>query len=555
MKLNEVKKKWVEDSLKKMSIREKIGQMVCENGRRLNKIDNLEEFFTEYPVGGVYVGAEIIDPEADSGMEVRANMKRILEATPFPILMPGDFERGVGSEISGFTHLPQIMALGAARNPDLAYEYGKITALEGRSLGGHMSFAPVVDLNINQDNPVTNNRAISDDPDIVIENAVAFIKGLQDHGLAATFKHFPGDGTDNRNQHLGTTVNRLSKDQWDKTYGRVYKAMIHDADAYSLMIGHIAFPAYEEIGEDGLYIPAVASKKLLQGLLRDELGFEGVITSDALNMAGYCGWRPYDERIIASVNAGIDFFLWPDTEKFFALIERALDDGRVCETQINAAVRRILEMKAKLNVDQQTRELPPSITQKDLDYNYRFACKVSEESITLLRNRTNALPLILEKGAKILVISHLDAECPKKALQFFANKLLERGYDVEYKTSSEVYSHESQHVTDYDVIFYLSNADPRYSNYRSTSGLWKVVADCECKNRIFISFGNPYFLHDVANAESYINVYSDCLAAQETTIKAIFGELPFRGIVPVSCPFSFERGDGIKKGVNKREKE
>ena len=545
MKLSIIKQKWIEDSLSKMSMREKIGQMVCEHSRKLNKINDLEEFIAEYPVGGVYVGSEIIEPGADSGPEVWANMKRILETTPFPILMPGDFERGVGSGISGFTQLPSIMALGAAQNPDLAYEYGKITALEGRSLGAHMAFAPVVDLNINHNNPVTNTRAISDDSDIVIENAVAFVKGLQDHGFAATFKHFPGDGTDDRNQHLGTSVNRLSKDEWDKTFGKIYKAMIHDADAYSLMVGHIAFPAYEECGDDGLYIPATASKKLLQGLLRDELGFKGVITSDALHMAGYSGWRPYDERIIASINAGIDFFLWPDTEKFFSLVERALDDGRVSEDAINAASRRVLEMKAKLNLDQQTKKLPVAINKEEFAYNYRFACKVAEESITLLRNRTETLPLKLKKGAKILVISHLDVEHPKKVLQFFANKLSERGYSVEYKTSSEAYAVVGKPIAGYDAIFYLSNEDPRYGIHRSTKELWPVVADCECKNRIFISFGSPYFLHDVANAETYINAYSDCIAAQETSIKAVFGEIPFKGKVPVSCPFSFERGDGI----------
>jgi beta-N-acetylhexosaminidase len=548
MNLNELKQKWVEDSLKQMSTREKIGQMVCEHARKLNDIDDIDDFFKKYPVGGVYVGAEIIDPEADRGPEVRANMKRILEATSFPILMPGDFERGVGNEISGFTNFPQIMALGAARNPDLAYEYGKTTALEGRSLGAHMAFAPVVDLNINQDNPVVNNRAISDDPDIVIENGVAFIKGLQNNGLAATFKHFPGDGTDNRNQHLGTTVNRLNKAQWDKTFGKIYKAMIHDADAYSIMVGHIAFPAYEECGDDGLYIPATASKKILQELLRDELGFKGVIISDALSMAGYRGWRPYDERIIASVNAGVDFFLWPETEKFFALIEKALSDGRISETQINAAVHRILEMKAKLNLDQQTKELPAAITKRELAYNYRFACKVAEESITLLRNRANTLPLNLKKGAKVLVLSHLDAEHPKKFLQFFADKLSERNYNVEYKTSIEIYTSTGLGPKGYDAVFYLSNEDPRYGIYRSTKELWPVVADCECENRIFISFGNPYFLHDVANAETYINAYSDSFATQETTIKAIFGEIPFKGKVPVDCPFSFERGASLNLG-------
>ena len=209
--------------------------------------------------------------------------------------------------------MPYMMALGATKNEQLAYDYGKATALEARYIGANWTFSPVCDLNINKRNPLINVRGLTDDANLGCKMLSNIIKGMQENGIAACAKHFPGDGVDYRDQHITTTCNSLSMEEWWSTFGKTYKAFI-DSGVKTIMAGHITLPDYpQELSKKfGLPLPATLNKHLITDLLKGELGFEGIVVTDALNMGGFKGW--FDSQEVAeleSFKAGCDMMLWP----------------------------------------------------------------------------------------------------------------------------------------------------------------------------------------------------------------------------------------------------
>ena len=507
-KLDKTQEKWVEATFAQLTLSQKIGQMVCERDKPLQKRENLGAFLKEYPVGSVFVGAEIIDVNADHTENVRKTVSEIKKASKIPVLFAGDFEHGAGSEVSGLTHMPDLMGLGATFNPDLSWEYGKIIAEESLSLDVRWVFCPVVDLNTNMNNPVTNVRAVSDDPDMAIDLLVPHIQGMQDNGIAAAAKHFPGDGTDTRNQHYVTSVNTLNMKEWGKLHGRVFQYMI-DAGVYSIMVGHIAFPAYEGLDKKtGRYIPATASKKLMIDLLRKRMGFEGVIVTDALSMCGYCSWDVYEKRIIDSINGGADIFLWPDTPEFFRVVYKGLEEKTISISQIDEAMKRILTMKALVGLHKDCKKLE-QIDKSQLEKNYKTALSVAEQGITLLRNRQNILPLKLQKGAKVLMLTSPDHKHVPRILNVFKSEFAERSYEVTFDKFAN-YKLYKEKPEDFDVVFLLSNAKPLYGDFRSVpKSIWQFMLNHNIKKKIIVSFGTPYFLYETASSDTYINVYAN----------------------------------------------
>lgn len=250
--------------------------------------------------------------------------------------------------VKALTPLPFMMGLGATNDPEIAYDYGKATALEARSIGANWTFSPVSDLNINRRNPLVNNRAMTDDADRACRLLPQIVRGMQENGIAACAKHFPGDGMDYRDQHITTTVNSLEMADWYETFGKVYRNMIA-AGVDSIMAGHIALPAYkqEKSARFDMPLPATLNRALITDLLKGELGFEGVVVTDALGMGGFAGW--YDSREIAEIEsfkAGCDMMLWP-TPAFADNLEKAILSGEVPMERLDDAVSRILRVKEK----------------------------------------------------------------------------------------------------------------------------------------------------------------------------------------------------------------
>lgn len=549
-KLTAKQKKWIDTMFRSLTEEEKIGQLVNEQGTIVRSGGpSVEEWLKRYPIGSIFTGSEVIEDFSEKNGQTTNLQQAVAKTkTKVPVLFCGDFENGIGDGIEGFTTMPRTMGLSATFSEKDYYDYGRIIGTEGRALNIRWGFGPVSDLNLNRENPVTNIRSASDDPDHAIKVLSGIVKGMQDHGVAACPKHFPGDGTDTRNQHYVTSHNVLSKKEWDRLHGRVFRELVK-AGAMSIMIGHVAFPAYEpEDRKRGLWRPATCSKKIMTDLLRGELGFDGIIVSDALSMAGYLSWGDYETRILDSFNGGVDIFLWPDPAKFFPLMKAALKDGRASKKRLDESVKRILAFKALLGL------MPDEIRkEKEVDLkaliegNRKAAVRISEDSITLLRNRDNTLPLKLKKGARILLFFAPDLPGPNKYLQKFAVKLTARGFRVTVAHTRD-FGVLSSLLDTFDSVMYLSDANPQYSVYRGFDNiLWSYIQHMpQMKKPIMISFGTPYFLYDVASVPTYINAYHDCENSLEATIKAIFGEIPFKGKSPVSVPNCFLFGDGLK---------
>ena len=522
--LSDVQKRQIEETICSLSFDEKIGQIVCERIVNFQKKGPIADWLKKYPVGAVYVGSEVIDKTNMTEEEVRAQTDALLHTTGIPPILVSDFEQGVGGQLNqtGFTGFPEAMAIAAVGDPRNAYETGRITALEAGSLNVHCTFGTVTDLALNRDNPITGIRSYGDDPDFIIPFLVEHIRGLQEHNCAACAKHFPGDGIDTRNQHFVTSFNPLDKDEWMRSYGKVWKAVI-DCGVMSIMVGHIAMPKLEPMDSvSQKYRPATVSKLLLQDLLRGELGYRGLIISDALVMNGFCSWADYDTRMLDAFNAGIDLFLWPDTERFFGLMKRAEAEGRLSHERLDDAVRRMLEFKARLDLNPKPCSIPDA---------RRFADKMAGDALTLLRNTSRGIPLERKNDAAYWVVGTPSNDLVRQAVRPFLEKLSEYG-TVNYSALNDADFSELEKA---DAVFLLNLGRMRFGDYRGMSNnIWPFLANEQIRNRIVIGFGNPFFLYDVPSCDAYVAAWTGHPAAQREAVRVLFGETTCRGKSPIA---------------------
>ncbi len=545
--LTPIQERWADRVLANLTLDQKLGQLVCEREAFIRRQPDPAAWLQQYPVGSAFVGAEIIQADLDRTDPVREAVSALRAATgPAPILCCGDFEHGVGSEISGMTRFPALMTLGATRDPALACAYGEAIAREARSLGVGWAFAPVADLSVNPANPVVNQRAAGDDAEAVLSLLRPHIRGMQENGIAACAKHFPGDGTDDRNQHMVTALNTMSLARWRRTQGRVFRDLIADGVA-SIMIGHLAFPALEPPDRrTGRYRPATASRRVMTDLLRGELGFQGVAVTDALTMAGFCTWAPYEQRMLDCFQAGADVFLWPDTPRWFALMRRALEDGRADPARLDESVRRVLRLKARLG-------LPDWAPGARLDAgrlaaHRAVADRVAEHSVTLLRCAQGRLPLRGE-GASLLMLVLQGQPVAADAFAPFRSVFEQRGFRVTLGAFADFKRYRDD-LDRYAAVLALIHIGTLNSQgvMRITGPaagqVWPFVAH-PYERVVWISFGNPYGLYEVASAETYVNAYCDSAASQVAAARALLGEIPFQGRSPVACRYAFRRGQGL----------
>lgn len=511
------------------SIREKIAQteiVLVEKGK-----------FNKEPVGGLFIGAQIITEAEDNIKYVREEVSRYREAANIMPLVASDFENGCGSMINGLTPMPYLMGLGAANSEELAYSYGKATAVEGLSAGVNWSFSPVADLNINPRNPLVNVRSVSDNPDIAVPILKNIVKGMQDNGMAACAKHFPGDGVDWRDQHITTTCNSLDMDKWKQMSGHVFKELI-DAGVYSVMAGHITLPAYQKSKfENGMNLPATLSYELVSNLLKEEMGFNGVVVSDALDMGGFLGWYSSKERSeIECFKAGCDMLLWP-TQNYINNMIDAIENGYISMKRVDDAVNRIMNMKEKLGLLKSNYAFQ-DISHGDKLFVRETQIKVAEKSVTLVKDTHGLLPF--KKDKKILLIPithHTPAFDEARRLK---SEFEKRGSTVLYYESGLPENELEKLVKEVDVVVYalftrsfkpigpidFFAGEAVKVAYSLKSGVNKTVV---------ISFGSPYFEGEYFERSStYINAYSMLEPSVRACAKALYGEIPFTGFSPVN---------------------
>jgi beta-N-acetylhexosaminidase len=535
--------------LERMSLREKIGQTSQEPFSLLFESEEpIHELLEKYPIGSFFVGGAVINgPERVDADKIR----EVQQVSQVPLLISGDLESGVGFVVKSRTYFPSPLALAAVNDADLAYRYGKYTALEAKEFGFNWTFSPVVDLSLNWMNPIVANRSFGDNPTRVVGVASEVVRGLQDHGLAACAKHFPGDGVDFRDQHLVTSVNSLSEQEWWEKSGFVFQQMIdHGVD--TIMAGHIALPWCEgTVAGEQRVRPATVSKRILTDLLRKRMGFKGVLVSDALMMAGFTGWADRETRLIDAFNAGCDVMLWPGLD-YFDLMERGIENGQVSVERLDESVRRVLRLKCKLGLLDdgvfQNLSVPEPKTTRIQAEAVAVAEAVADRSVTLVRNRHQLLPLSAEKTKSLLmhwaVPAHLN-EGQLSHLKLLEELIRARGIEVTVIKNGNCL--EVQQMEDkgarwdaYLVAYSLLNHQVKNST-RPVGEMGEVMWAQQNTNTldpITVSLNTPYLLNDLPYLDTLVNAYSVAPASIRALEKVLFGELEFNRNSPVQMSFS-----------------
>ncbi|NOU69240.1 hypothetical protein GC096_35065 [Paenibacillus sp. LMG 31461] len=370
-----------------LSFRQLLNQVCCPTYGLVGK-ERLEEF-----------GAMFFHPM--ERIELQQIIKRFKHFCSIPPFIVSDLECGPGNMILGATKFPYMMGLSQTNSTDLAYEVGTSTAIEAGELGYNWTFSPVADLAVDPDSPVVSLRSAGKNPEQAIKIAGAYMTGLQANGMMATIKHFPGDGYSSWDQHLTTPDLPLDADAWRNGPGRVFQTLI-DQGAMTLMPGHIAFPAFDEPDERGLYPPATVSKKLLIDLLRHEMGFEGLVVSDAIEMGGVVGYMNYYDACAAALTNGCDMLLFPRMdERFYTEMERRFDSGSLSLETLRDRACRIVSLKEQFGLFQDTQSALGKLS-PDKAVHAALAENVVKQSITLVRDRGGLLPYPILPDTKVL---------------------------------------------------------------------------------------------------------------------------------------------------------
>lgn len=526
-----------------LTVDELIGQLMCVNISASLTPEKFEEYCKRRKPGGIFVMRR-------TGEEVKTFLEIANRYSPVPVIVASDIENGPGKGLLGERALPDCMSWGACNDEALLKKAGEETAKICRKNGIHWTFAPVVDLNINPNNPESNIRSISDHPERVARIAGAHMEGMQEKGYMVTAcKHFPGQGMDDRNSHFVTVDNPLSKRKWLSTYGAVYKAMIKRGTP-SIMVGHITLPAFQtkESGPLGP-LPATISKALMTDLLKGKLGFKGCIVSDAMGMIGVAAHCLIDELIVKFFNAGGDMYLFP-RENEYDNLKKAVEDGTVSMERLLDAAARVMYLKDRARLfEDQTKvlsEIEDEIPIKDT------AQKIADKSIKVLLDKKGIIPATLPKGSKVLLVNAMEDffHKPPKGDEFAAMKevLTQAGLQVtELFTPS--YATIKEERDKYDMILVnvkFSSRDYHGGSLRiawdNIDAFWHAYVFQHAKV-ILTSFGDPYKIREFPYVDTYINAYSATEDSQRAVAKVILGQIPAQGKNPVEFLPYFQRED------------
>jgi beta-glucosidase-like glycosyl hydrolase/CubicO group peptidase (beta-lactamase class C family) len=450
-----------------------------------------------------------------------------------------DMERSLSFRLRrGSVDLPWAMAIGATRSEDAARFLGEVTAREGRALGIHWAFAPVLDVNNNPDNPVINIRSFGEDPQLVARLGAAFIEGARSGGLLTSAKHFPGHGDTAIDSHVGLPIISGDRERLEAVEWPPFRVAI-DAGVDSVMVGHMAVPALDATG-----MPATLSRSLNAEILRDEMGFEGLIVTDAMDMEGV-GSAWIGEATVEAVRAGADVILMPpDLRVALQSLIRGVEEGLIDEARIDRSVRRILETKARLGLHED-RLVDPQAGAFDVGRpeDVRRAMEIAEASITVVKNEYDLLPLAAEDELRIL---HL---AMPNAVGFLASEFRARRVAVTTITlGDEVAEETADEILETVGNFTHVLVSASYYRQRISDSLVRMLAritDTEVPV-IVASFGDPYLLRDLPEVSAYLCTFGASLPSRQAAVSALFGEIDVRGKLPVTLSETYASGRGLE---------
>lgn len=511
-----------------MTLREKVAQMMMVQvnpDKHKKEFGSIKNFLEEYPVGGIFVGAEIIRETKNSKEEIKEFIQEYSEASKFPLLVAADGENGFGG-VRGCHTFGEAIALGTAGSEELAYQSAVLTALEGREIGINWDFSPVCDLSINKYNRIIPTRTYGCDPDAASALVNQIIRGYQENGLIATGKHFPGDGVDHRNQHLMPTYNTLPMEEWKQKSGKVFQGAI-DHGLLSMMIGHIGLPAYQQDRIKGHCPPATLSHDLITKLLKGEMGFKGVAVSDALDMGGFTRWYyERDEAEIKAFEAGIDMLLWPHLITLDNITKR-LESGEIPMSRLEDALSRLAYIRSKTYFGAQPGE----------DVSER-ACKVAKEiykrSSYIVANELNLIPLKknIYKKIKIVGMAPDAKECiaqTKRLAGEFQNYCPDAEIEVARNWDNYLKDHRTEVDRSYDLLVFASfyGSEHPTEMFREDELSAHSALSFDRDKTVILSFRSPYLYKEYfETAETYVNSH---ISAMHECVEALFGDLEFLG--------------------------
>ena len=570
-------RQWVESTLKKLSIEQLAGQMVFApfNATYLSSdsdaYDELVKLIHGSHIGGViaFGGTEPV-PQVmlnntygavvlGQPMELASILNRLQAVSPLPLLATADFEWGVAMRIAGATRFPRAMAFGATGDPQLAYEAGKIVGAESRALGVHVNFAPVADVNNNPRNPVINVRSFGEDPAQAGAMVSSWVKGLQEAGMLATLKHFPGHGDTDVDSHVGLPIVSHGRERLDRVELAPFRAGI-GAGAAGVMVAHIEMPAIDAEKQ-----PATFSGAVIGTLLRP--GFDGLIYSDSMKMQAITKMASPGDAAVRAVKAGIDVVLdSPDSAAAAAAIAAAAKAGEIPRARVEQSVRRILEAKARLGLHR-TRTvsldtLPTAVGGRQQEAAARL---ISERSITLLKDERNTVPLPLPASGRLLYLSVLDypsgwriAAPSRTAIPELKQRWPNTdAIEISDRTTAAELDLVRAMADNYDAIVagIFVRASSGSGRLDLAPPVGRLLQDLALRGagtkQPFVAafFGNPYTPMFVRDIPAMLMTYDFSDHAERTAVRAIAGEIPVTGKLPVTLPGLYELGHGLVRAA------
>lgn len=533
----------IEKMISSMTLEEKIGQLFFVVGRGFDE-EYLSHVTKDLHVGGIMVRP--LNKDTD-----RAIISYVQKHSNIPLFVAANLESGGAGCCSEGTNVATNMMIGATNDPSNAYELGRICSEEANEIGVNFAFAPVSDIDYNFRNPIMNTRTFASSVKMVKECATNYILASQKNNVMCSAKHFPGDGRDERDQHLVSSINDLSCEEWDKSYGAIYESEIK-AGVLAFMTGHILLPSYSKRLnpdlEDKDILPGSLSTELLNGLLREKLGFNGLILTDASTMAGFNIPYPRDYAVPYSIKAGNDMFLFcKNLDEDVMFMKRGYERNIITEERLHDALLRILATKMKIGLldeDFSFLKREPILRKKE---NLEVAKRIASDSITLVKEQKGLLPLTVKKNKRILLhvlesggnaLGYLRTEVGNQ----FKTLLEKEGFEVTPFVSNGTYEGLQEAFESvkekYDAIIYLANLETK-SNQTTVRIEWtnpmgvNVPIYINSIPTIFISLANPYHLLDVPRVKTYINTYGMNDYTLTCLVDKLLGRDTFRGKDPV----------------------
>lgn len=549
--LNDEQLQWVNSTLASMTEDEKIGQLFINLTFQRDE-DTITKLCQTYHIGGVRWQGGTLE-------EVYEQNRMFQEKSRIPVLIAANCESGGNGAVKEGTFVATGAACAASRTTETVKEMARIGGKEAAAVGCNWTFAPVCDVLSNWRNTIVNTRAFGDDPNQIIELSKVYMEEMKKQGLACAAKHFPGDGSEERDQHLVMGCNDLSCEDWDASFGMVYEALI-EAGLPSIMVGHICQPAYSRKMRPGIpdneIMPATLAPELLQGLLRKQLGFNGLIITDASHMAGILNAAPRSKAIPGAIAAGCDMILFfNDPEEDISYVRQGLRDGVITPQRLEEALLRILGLKAMLGLHKLAFPQKSNLSVVGCPEHSRAALRAADESITLVKDTQHLLPVdpSLKKRVMLYFIENapetlFDGPDPAKKILIeelesvgFEVTAPEDFYELEMKEHSPANKwnmmrkfNREDFKSRFDLVIVAvhmkgyaqtNNVRVNYSLGHSHEIPWTV---CEVPT-LCVSLNYTNHLYDLPMMKTFINAYAPTREYLHELVKKITGQSPFKG--------------------------